>query len=51
MEDRRCAGKELRRWDRMATGMLGGGEISANTDVDGDGKVDVVNSSAAGVSF
>jgi hypothetical protein len=44
-------GKELRRWDRLATGMLGGGEVSAYKDVDGDGKIDVVNSSAAGVSF
>ena len=44
-------GKELRRWDRMGTGMLAGGEISAYKDVDGDGKIDVVNGSAAGVSF
>ena len=44
-------GKELRRWDRLATGMLGGGEVSAYKDVDGDGKIDVINSSAAGVSF
>ncbi len=44
-------GKDLRRWDRLATGMLGGGEISAYRDVDGDGKIDVINSSAAGVSF
>jgi hypothetical protein len=44
-------GRELRRWDRLATGMLGGGEVSAYKDVDGDGKIDVINSSAAGVSF
>jgi hypothetical protein len=44
-------GKELRRWDRMSTGMLGGGEITAFSDIDGDGKPDVVNSSGGGVSF
>ena len=44
-------GKELRRWTRMPTGMLGGGEVTAFGDVDGDGKTDVINSSGAGVSF
>ncbi len=44
-------GKELRRWDRMPTGILPGGEISAYKDIDGDGKIDVVNSSAVGVSY
>ena len=44
-------GKELRRWTRMPTGMLGGGEVTAFADVDGDGKTDVINSSGAGVSF
>jgi hypothetical protein len=44
-------GKELRRWDRVATGMMGGGEVTAYRDVDGDGKPDVVNSNGAGVSF
>jgi hypothetical protein len=32
-------------------GMLAGGEISAYKDIDGDGKIDVVNSSGAGVSY
>jgi hypothetical protein len=44
-------GKEVRRWDRMPTGMMGGGEITAFRDIDGDGKIDVVNSSGGGVSF
>ena len=44
-------GKELRRWDRIPTGILPGGEISAYKDIDGDGKIDVVNSSAVGVSY
>jgi len=44
-------GKELRRWDRVVTGMLGGGEVTAYKDVDGDGKLDVVNSSGGGVSW
>jgi len=44
-------GKELRRWDRIVTGMLGGGEVTAYKDIDGDGQPDVVNSSGAGVSF
>jgi hypothetical protein len=44
-------GKELRRWDRVPTQMMGGGEVTAYRDVDGDGKPDVVNSSGAGVSF
>lgn len=44
-------GKELRRWDRVQTGMLAGGEVSAYKDIDGDGKIEVVNSAAAGVSF
>jgi hypothetical protein len=44
-------GKELRRWTRMPTGMMGGGEVTAYRDVDGDGKPDVVNSNGAGVSF
>ena len=44
-------GKELRRWDRLQTNMLAGGEISAYKDIDGDGKIDAVNSSAAGVSY
>jgi hypothetical protein len=44
-------GKENRRWDRIATGMLGGGEVTAYRDVDGDGKIDVVNSGGSGVSW
>jgi hypothetical protein len=44
-------GKELRRWDRVPTAMLGGGEISVYKDIDGDGKIDVVNSSVVGVSY
>ena len=44
-------GKENRRWDRIVTGMLGGGEITAYRDVDGDGKLDVINSSGGGVSW
>ena len=44
-------GKELRRWDRVPTMMMGGGEVTAYRDIDGDGKPDVVNSSGGGVSY
>ena len=44
-------GKELRRWVRVQTGMLAGGEVKRVKDIDGDGKIQVLNSAAAGVSF
>jgi hypothetical protein len=44
-------GKDLRRWDRVQTMMMGGGEVTAYWDIDRDGRPDVVNSSGGGVSY
>lgn len=37
-------GKELRRWDRVPTAMLGGGAEMVVYDVNGDGRNDIVTS-------
>jgi hypothetical protein len=44
-------GKELRRWDRIDTEMGASGECTAYRDVNGDGIVDVINNTNAGLTY